>query len=312
MEKNRETAPAKAAPRELDEFVFMISNQRRYSKYTVRNYREAVADWISWLAETDYAGGDFRMADKKTARAYVAKLGMEYSRATIHNRISAIRSFYKYLIRSQSAEADPFSLVRLPKKEKGLPVFLSESAMPSLLSAPRVDEADGRESKEEAVRDALCLELLYGAGLRVSELCNLKWGDVDFSTNSARILGKGSKVRFCPFGEKAGEVLRLWRSEFAKSMERDAPAITLESGKPLYPRYVQRMIKKYLAETMLPSDITPHKLRHSFATHLVNAGIDLRSLQEMLGHASLSTTQIYTHLGTRKLVEEHRLNHPRA
>lgn len=109
--------------------------------------------------------------------------------------------------------------------------------------------------------------------------------------------GQRRKSALLPFGEKAGEVLRLWRSEFAKSTERDAPAITLESGKPLYPRYVQRMIKKYLSETMLPSDITPHKLRHSFATHLVNAGIDLRSLQEMLGHASLSTTQIYTHLG---------------
>ncbi len=297
---------------QLDEFLFRISRQRRYSKYTVRNYREAVFDWITWIRASEMSGGDFLRADKKTARAYVVELGMKYSHSTIHNRVSAIRSFYKYLIQAQTVDADPFSLVRLPKMKKDLPVFLSESAMPPLLSAPREDENSGGLEKIDAVRDALCLELLYGAGLRVSELCNLKWGDIDFAANSAKILGKGSKIRFCPFGEKAGEVLRLWRNEFAVSTDKDDYAITLKDGKPLYPRYVQRMLKKYLAETGLPSNITPHKLRHSFATHLVNGGIDLRSLQEMLGHASLSTTQIYTHLSTRKLVEEHRLNHPRA
>ena len=148
---------------QLDEFLFRISRQRRYSKYTVRNYREAVFDWITWIRASEMSGGDFLRADKKTARAYVVELGMKYSHSTIHNRVSAIRSFYKYLIQAQTVDADPFSLVRLPKMKKDLPVFLSESAMPPLLSAPREDENSGGLEKIDAVRDALCLELLYGA-----------------------------------------------------------------------------------------------------------------------------------------------------
>ena len=303
----------KRAHPELDEFAFMLESQRRYSKHTVKSYRKAVSDWLDWIASSGAAGGDFLKADKKTARMYVAELSLNCSHSTIHNRVSAIRSFYRYLIASESADSDPFSLVRLPKKEKSLPVFLSESAMPTLLEAPREAASEGEDdAKTSAVRDALCIELLYGAGLRVSELCSLKWKDIDFCSNSARITGKGSKVRFCPFGEEAGKVLRLWRDKFATATEYGDFILTLKNGKPIYPRYVQRMIKKYAVKTGLPTNITPHKLRHSFATHLVNGGIDLRSLQEMLGHASLSTTQIYTHLNTRKLVEEHRLNHPRA
>jgi len=296
---------------ELDAFIFRIERQRRYSPYTVRNYRKAVEEWLAWLGRTGYAGGDFSKADKRVARAYVAELGSRCEHSTLHNKISAVRSFYKFLVQTGDAEADPFSLVRLPKLKRELPVFLGESSMPALLSAPK-NAGSERADKTDSVRESLCIELLYGAGLRVSELCKMKWRDVDFSTNTARVLGKGSKLRLCPFGEKAGEVLRLWRGEFSAATSPDDFVITLKSGKPAYPRYVQRMLKKYLAMSGLPSDITPHKLRHSFATHLVNNGIDLRSLQEMLGHASLSTTQIYTHLGTKKLVEEHRASHPRA
>ncbi len=298
----------------LDEFIERISRQRRYSKYTSRNYRHALEDWFAWLKETEYADGDFKKVDKRVARAYVAELSSKYEHSTIHNRVSAIRSFYKFLIQNQTLDSDPFSLLKLPKLKKDLPIFLTESSMPALLSSPKRDEktSEKEEDKIDAVRDSLCIELLYGAGLRVSELCGLKWRDVDFSNNTARIFGKGSKIRICPFGEIAGKSLRRWRDEFALDKTPDAPVITLKSGEPIYPRYVQRMMKKYLIKSGLPTNITPHKLRHSFATHLVNNGIDLRSLQEMLGHASLSTTQIYTHLGVKKLVEEHRLNHPRA
>ena len=299
-------------PKEFDEFLFRITAQRRYSKYTRRNYEHAVSEWLEWLANNEFSRGDFARADKKLARAYVVELGREHSASTIRNRVSAIRSFYKYLIQTNSADADPFSLVTLPKTKKDLPVFLTESSVPALLSAPRLDEKSRREPKERAVRDALCLELLYGGGLRVGELCGLKWRDINFSDNTARVLGKGSKIRLCPFGEKAGEVLRLWKNEFCRNPNGDEFVLRSERGLPLYPRAVQLMLKKYLAEAGLPADITPHKLRHSFATHLLNNGIDLRSLQEMLGHASLSTTQIYTHLSTAKLIEEHRKAHPRA
>ncbi|MBO5254785.1 MAG: tyrosine-type recombinase/integrase, partial [Opitutales bacterium] len=161
-------------------------------------------------------------------------------------------------------------------------------------------------------RDALCLELLYGAGLRISELCQLKWKDIDFVRNAAIVVGKGNKTRFCPFGEVAGKLLQKWRKEYALSTDNDAYILHTSQKKPMYPRYVQRALAKYLIQSGLPSNITPHKLRHSFATHLVNEGVDLRVLQEMLGHASLSTTQIYTHLNTKKLVAEHKAAHPRA
>ena len=152
---------------ELDDFIFRISQQRRYSQYTVRNYRQAIVDWIVWLKQTGYANGDFLRAEKRTARAYVAELSSKYSHSTIHNRVSAIRSFYKFLIQTQLLDADPFSLVKLPKLKKDLPIFLTESAMPSLLSAPRDAGEEETISPEDAMRDALCIELLYGAGLRI-------------------------------------------------------------------------------------------------------------------------------------------------
>ena len=149
------------------------------------------------------------------------------------------------------------------------------------------------------------MELLYGAGLRVSELCSLKFCDIDFSKATARVLGKGQKTRICPFGAGALELLKIWKEEFCAARGAKDFILFCESGGPVYPRLVQRSLKKYLIEAGLPANITPHKLRHTFATHLVDGGIDLRALQEMLGHASLSTTQIYTHLGTAHLLREH-------
>ncbi len=291
-------------------YMFRLETQRRCSKYTVRNYRAALSEWYKWLSEN---GIRENQITRKTARNYVIELGRKCDSSTVRNKISALRGFYKFLIETKVALENPFSLLKLPKLRDRVPVFLSESQMPELLSAPAEMEEEGFVSPERAMREALALELMYGAGFRVSELCSLKWSNIDFSTNSARILGKGNKERFCPFGECAAKLLKKWKSDYRAMLSSPDDFVLCSSdGKPMYPRAVQRMVKKYLARAGLSMEITPHKLRHSFATHLANAGIDLRSLQEMLGHSSLSTTQIYTHLATRRLVEEYRRFHPRA
>ncbi|MFR6032448.1 MAG: tyrosine-type recombinase/integrase [Bacilli bacterium] len=163
------------------------------------------------------------------------------------------------------------------------PRFLSETQLTTLLRAPWIFLEEGKIDKLSAVRDSLCLELLYGAGLRVSELCSLRWGDIDFQTNSARILGKGNKVRFCPFGENAGEILRGWFNDFAADKNSEDFVLRSPTGKKMYPRFIQLELKKYLRHFGLPENVTPHKLRHSFATHLVNGGADLRAVQKCWG-----------------------------
>ena len=163
-----------------------------------------------------------------------------------------------------------------------------------------------------AWRDRLIMELLYGAGLRVSELCGLTYGGVDFSAGSARILGKGGKERVCPLGEVCMAVLKRWRENYAPDTSAHAWVVTGAAGRKVAPREVQLLLKRYLQLAELPADITPHKLRHSYATHLLNAGADLRLVQELLGHANLSTTQIYTHVSVARLKEVHRQAHPRA
>ncbi len=293
----------------LHDFIEVIKSQKRYSQYTVRNYKKSVEEWLEFLQENGFSS--LEQPNRKTAKRYVVQLSNSLETTTLRNKISAIRSFYKYLIQIQKVDFDPFSGVHLPKMKKDLPVFLTETQTPVLLQAPW-DDQQNKQNKLQALRDSLCFELLYGAGLRISELCSLKWRNIDFSRNAATVVGKGNKTRFCPFGETAGNLLKQWKAEFALSTDNDSFILHTPQNKPMYPRFVQRALSKYLGSTNLPSNITPHKLRHSFATHLVNEGVDLRALQEMLGHASLSTTQIYTHLNTKKLVAEHRAAHPRA
>ncbi|MBE6412982.1 MAG: tyrosine recombinase XerC [Verrucomicrobiaceae bacterium] len=293
----------------LNEFIELLKSQKRYSQYTVRNYKKAVEEWFAFINENGFESPI--QTNRRLAKRYVAQLSNSLKTTTLRNKISAIRTFYKFLIQKQHTDSDPFSTVRLPKMKQDLPVFLTENQTPQLLQAPW-DEQPDEQHLLQTLRDALCLELLYGAGLRISELCSLKWKNIDFSRNAATVVGKGNKTRFCPFGENAGNLLRQWKSQFALSTDNDAFILHTPQNKPMYPRFVQRALAKYLSSTNLPSNITPHKLRHSFATHLVNEGVDLRALQEMLGHASLSTTQIYTHLNTKKLVAEHRAAHPRT
>lgn len=297
----------------IDKFLDWIKTQRRYSVNTLDSYSRSVRHWCAWLNDNEFFSGDIRSVGKALAKNYLAYLSNSgKSRRSIHNRISALRSFYKFLIRESIAGKNPFETLKLPKLEKGLPVFLNVEQMPKLLSEPKQLEDDGKLSDREAMCDSLCLELLYGAGFRVSELCSLKWENIDFTNGVARITGKGAKVRFCPFGEQALKLLKLWRQSYAKDTSPKAYILTTPRGTPMYPRRIQRRLHEYLLRANLPINITPHKIRHSYATHLLNAGMDLRVLQELLGHASLSSTQIYTHLDMRQLKQTYLKAHPRA
>ena len=253
------------ADENIEAFMVAIGEQRRYSKYTIRNYSESLKEWIGWLGNCEFSDGDYLSADKRLARMYVAELSSKLEPATA-----------------------------------------------SLLQMPWTLERSGKIDKFRALRDSLALELLYGAGMRISELCALRWKDIDTRRNVATVLGKGGKTRFCPYGESAGKLLAAWRESGNSPHEPDAQILRTAKGEPIYPRLIQRELKIYLQFAGLPMSITPHKLRHSFATHLVNADADLRSVQEMLGHSSLSTTQIYTHLNIRKMAEVYRNAHPRA
>ncbi len=297
----------------IEKFFDWIKTQRRYSAHTLDSYSRSVLHWREWLKDNEFFSGDICRVSKILAKNYLAYLSNSgKSRRSIHNRISALRSFYKFLIRENIARENPFETLKLPKLEKGLPVFLNVDQMPKLLSEPKHLEDDGKLSDREAMCDSLCFELLYGAGFRVSELCSLKWGNIDFTNGVARITGKGSKVRFCPFGEQALALLKLWRQSYAKDTSPKAYILTTPRGTAMYPRRIQRRLREYLLRANLPINITPHKIRHSYATHLLNAGMDLRVLQELLGHASLSSTQIYTHLDMRQLKQTYLKAHPRA
>jgi len=290
----------------------MIGEQRRYSQYTLRNYKFAVDEWDSWLCENEFFSGDIANVKRTLAKDFIIYLLQKYDRNTLHNKVSALRSFYKFLLATCECKDNPFANITLPKKEKSLPIFLNEKQIVDLLKMPETLFYEKKISDRDAFRDKIILELLYGAGFRISELCGLCWENVDLKNAYARIIGKGKKERVCPFGKSTANMLELWKNNYLDKPTLKDFVLASSDSTPLYPRLVQRNLKKYLALAGLPLDITPHKLRHSYATHLINAGMGLRSLQELLGHSSLSTTQIYTHLSMKKIRQDYNMAHPHS
>jgi integrase/recombinase XerC len=296
----------------LDSFCDHLAHERRVSKYTVRNYRAAVEVFVSHLSAVGKWQGDFTAVTPLQVRSFLIEAGRNKARRTLHNQVSGLRAFYLYLRRQGIATTNPFTGITLPKLDKLLPKFLTESQMRALLNAPILLWKDGKIGEFEAFRDSLILELLYGGGLRVSELCELNHGQIDYSQGVARVLGKGQKERMCPLGRVAVQCLRTFVQRFDLEAALDAPVVCTRRGKRMHPRQIQKLLKTHLAAAGLPLDMTPHKLRHSFATHMLDEGADLRAVQELLGHANLSTTQIYTHVSIARLKEAHRQAHPRA
>jgi integrase/recombinase XerC len=304
--------PPAVAAEWLQPFLDFLAKERRYSAYTVRNYRQAFADFHQWQVRSGGNPADPAQLSAREVRDFVIEAQRRFGRRTLHNHVSGLRAFYRYWMREGKLARNPFAGVPLPKLEKPLPKFLTEAQMLRLLEGPEKLRANEAISAFAALRDRVVLEVLYGGGLRVSELVGLNYGAIDFEQGSARILGKGRKERICPLGQPALAALRQFRATQARAYGPGDPVAVTENHRRMSPGLVQKLVKKYLALADLPMDITPHKLRHSYATHLLNAGADLRSVQELLGHASLTTTQVYTHTSVARLKEIHAKAHPRA
>ena len=296
----------------LENFCDHLAHERRVSDYTVRNYRAAVENFVRHLNDVGKWKEDFTAVTSIQVRSFLIEEGRNKARRTLHNQVSGLRAFYLYLRRQGIVENNPFTGLTLPKLDKPLPKFLTETQMRTLLNAPILLWKDGQISEFEAFRDSLILELLYGGGLRVSELCGLNHGQVDLEQGVARVLGKGRKERLCPLGPVAVQCLHTFVQRFDLEAALNAPLVCTRKGKRMEPRQIQKLLKTHLAAASLPLDMTPHKLRHSFATHMLDGGADLRAVQELLGHANLSTTQIYTHVSIARLKEAHKQAHPRA
>ncbi len=304
--------PSELGLKDCDDFLSHINLERRLSTYTSRNYRHAIVCFFYWLKELE---GQLVMPNEVTknhARSYVIEAQSRYSRRTLRNHISGTRTFFKFCLTRKRVTVNPFHNLSLPKPEKNLPQILTEKQVFKLLEQPVPNETKGGNPSFNELRDLLVMELLYAGGWRVSELIGINYGDVNFMNASVKITGKGGKERISPVGQKAIKTLSQFRDQHAEDCSHFSPVIINKYGKRLSVRSVQILLKKYLGSAELPSDLTPHKLRHSFATHLLNNGADLRAVQELLGHASLSTTQVYTHVSAARLKEVHGLSHPRA
>ena len=282
---------------------------RRLAARTCLTYGRSLKGFARWMQATGGWDGDWSRLTARHLRDFVIERQRTHDRRTVHNQVSALRAFLADLRERGGIAATPAAGLILPKLPKSLPKFLTEAQADALLDAEATAAKD--ETPERRARDQAILELLYGGGLRVSELCGLTVGDLDLATGLVRVLGKGSKERVVPVGAPAVAAVRAYLG-LRGAPARGAPLLLAARGGPLHPRAVQLMLKRKLALAGLPADLTPHKLRHACATHLLSHGADLRLVQEQLGHASLSTTQIYTHLSMSRLREVHRKAHPRS
>jgi len=298
----------------IERFLKSLETEKHYSEYTLRNYHQALEGLLVYLFEGSSASGScFESLKPVSMRSYIIdaqRTGI--SKRTLHLRLSAFRSFFRYLRIQGLLDNNPIASVSVPQFRKPLPKFLTEKEMERFLDGPAQLLEKGENSPFSAARDELVFELFYGAGLRISELVQANWGDYDESSKCMKVLGKGKKERICPVGNQAARLLKAFKATHAVKKGRTDPMVQTIDGGRLTPFWIQRRMKVYLREANLPEDLTPHKIRHSFATHLLNAGADMRVVQELLGHASLSTTQIYTHVGLKRLKDAHTLAHPRA
>jgi integrase/recombinase XerC len=291
-------------------YLTYLQVERNAAEMTIKSYREDLLSLEGYLSEL--AGHPVRVSEVTSLdlRAYVAALHeADFARTSISRRLASLRSFFRFAQREGLVSANPAKPLRNPRRERKLPHFLSTSDIATLLNAPSKRSSLG-------LRDRAILETMYSAGLRVSELVGMNDGDVDLSRGLVRIRGKGRRERMAPLGSYAVDALRRWlaRRELAADERQGeaAPVFVNRFGRRLTTRSVARMLEQLLLKTGLDLRTSPHTLRHSFATHLMDAGADIRSVQELLGHKSLVTTQIYTHMSTASLREAYERAHPRA
>jgi len=292
---------------EIRDFLDYLTYERNVSVNTIAAYRDDLESFVGFLCNEYLTMArdqiDLRRVDHLAIRSYLAHLARKkLSRASIARHLSALRSFFKYLMREGEVDANPARAVATPRREKHLPSVLQTSEIASLFEIPDLSSPLG-------IRDRAWLELLYASGLRISELVGIDIDDIELRARLVKVRGKGSKERIVPFGTKAEEAIRAYLE--VRSADEDALFVNYR-GQRITVRSVRRLFSRYVREASLRAGISPHTLRHSFATHLLNAGADLRAIQELLGHASLSTTQKYTHLADWQLIEVYKKAHPRA
>jgi integrase/recombinase XerC len=301
----------------LDSFETHLKYERNVSEHTLRNYMSDLKQFHDYICPLDASGKrrevDIHQIDHVAIRDYLATFYKDnHKKTSIARKLATLRSFFKFLCREQVLEMSPARLVSSPRLEKKLPKVLSVEDVIRFIESPDTETVLGK-------RDRAILELLYGAGIRVNELTRLNLEDVDFKNQSIRVRGKGRKERIVPFGSKAKEAIETYM-EVRGDLLLEAPVDDRDTeilfynyqGTRITTRSVGRMVDKYVKECALSMDISPHSLRHSFATHLLGNGADLRAIQELLGHALLSTTQIYTQVSMEKLMEVYDKSHPKA
>ena len=315
-----ETAAALRKDKHLEQFFQHLALDRGASVYTQRNYRQALEEFRRWHAKERKESPVWDQLLRDDFRAYLRFLGRHnLGRAAIQLRFCALRTFYKFLIRRGVLAASPIKNLSLPKLATRLPKFLTAKQITDLLEAPLKLPIPPQGPKKAAAellqrRDVAILETIYSCGLRISELCGLQAQDVDWASKSVRARGKGKKERVIPIGNPALKAIREYWQLLPHAPGGDSPAFLARASpiRSVSPRDLQLRLKKFLAIAGLDPQLTPHKLRHSYATHLLDAGADLRSVQELLGHAHLVTTQVYTHLTTERLKKAYDQAHPRA
>ena len=292
--------------KELSEFLDYLRHERNASVHTIAGYERDLRQLKDYLAE---AGVRWDKAGNVVLRGFLATLHeKKRKKSTVGRKLAAMRSFYDFCLRRKWIAENPARILSTPRQEKRVPSFLSEEETAGLLELPATD-------KPIDLRDRAILELFYATGMRVSELVGLDLGDVHFGERLVRVRGKGKKERLVPFGRKSAETLQAYLKARPLLQEKTAggPAVFLNyRGERLTPRSVQRMVRAYIRKTAVTRRISPHSLRHSFASHLLGRGADLRVIQELLGHASLATTQKYTHVDLRQLLEVYKKSHPRS
>ena len=293
----------------IKKFLAHLKDERNLSKNTIESYKRDLYNLLTFLKSKGSLFLSPQRIDPGIARRFLIVLEKrKFKRKSIARIIAACRTFFKYLRRERVVTANPFEVISTPKLEKRLPEFLYFEEMLQLLESPRKDTPSG-------LRDRAILEMLYASGIRVSEAVKLNIDDIDLDGSEVRVFGKGSKERIVLLGSHAKEALRKYlkigRPKFAKNQKIKSLFLG-RRGTPLTPSSIQRMIKHYSKASNIKKQITPHTMRHTFATHLLSGGADLRTVQELLGHSSLGSTQIYTHITKERLKSVYQSAHPRA
>jgi integrase/recombinase XerC len=294
----------------MEEFLNFLRYEKRFSPHTVTSYQTDLTQFAMYL-RVEYELEDASQASHPLIRGWVVSLmGQDLDPRTVNRKVACLRSFYKFLLRERQIEANPMLRIKAPKMAKKLPEFVPEEALNRMLNSFEFEDSFA------GVRDQLILETLYGTGIRLSELLGITADDLDLGARTVRVTGKGNKQRIVPLNPSLLLVLAKYKERLAGEfgpVPASSPLLRTDKGEPLYEKLVYRTVKKYLSQVSTSAAHQhPHALRHAFATHLLGKGADLNSIKELLGHASLAATQVYTHLSVDRLKSVFEQAHPRA